>query len=64
MNASRSNLMVTSTDKRQERSKKRKDKQWLKWLCNRRTFRLLIQLGPAIFNLLRLLIEAMQFFSD
>ena len=43
------------SDKRQKQSKKRKHKQWLKWLCKPQTPRLLIKLGLVIFNLLKLL---------
>ncbi|MEQ8754668.1 MAG: hypothetical protein RID09_14285 [Coleofasciculus sp. G1-WW12-02] len=47
-------------DKRQEQSKKRQYKRWLKWLRNPQTLRLLFKLGPVIFNILRWLIELWQ----
>ena len=47
-------------DKRQEQSKKRKRKQWLKWLCNPKMIRLLFQLGPFIFRILKWLFELWQ----
>ncbi|MBN3899417.1 MAG: hypothetical protein HWQ41_30375 [Nostoc sp. NOS(2021)] len=48
------------SDKRQKQSKKRKYKQWLIWLRKPQTLRLLFQLGPVIFNLLKWLIEFWQ----
>ncbi|MEH2289155.1 hypothetical protein [Nostoc sp.] len=48
------------SDKRQKQSKKRKHKQWLKWLRKPQTLRLLFQLGPVIFKLLKWLIELLQ----
>ncbi|MDJ0736955.1 MAG: hypothetical protein QNJ47_23280 [Nostocaceae cyanobacterium] len=47
-------------DKRQQQLKKRKYKRWLKWLRKPQTLRLLFQLGPAIFKLLKWLIELLQ----
>jgi hypothetical protein len=48
------------SDKRQKQSKKRKYKQCLKWLRKPQTLRLLFQLGPVIFKLLKWLIELLQ----
>jgi lantibiotic modifying enzyme len=47
-------------DKRQKQSKKRKYKQWLKWLCKPETLRLLFQIGPVIFRMLKWLIDFLQ----
>jgi hypothetical protein len=47
-------------DKRQEQLKERKSKRWLKWLRKPQTLRLLFQLGPVIFKLLKWLIELWQ----
>ncbi|MEH2223110.1 MAG: hypothetical protein V7L03_08265 [Nostoc sp.] len=50
-------------DKRQEQSKKRKYKQYLKRLCKPQTLRLLFQVGPVIFhivNIVKWLIELLQ----
>ncbi len=47
-------------DKRQKQLKKRKYKQWLKWLCKPETLRLLFQIGPDIFRMLKWLIDFWQ----
>lgn len=47
-------------NKQQEQLKKRKNKQWLKWLRKPQTLRLLFQLGPVIFKILKWLIEFWQ----
>ncbi|WP_407883135.1 hypothetical protein [Scytonema sp. NUACC26] len=48
------------TDKRQEQSKKRKYKQFLKWLCKPQTLRLLFQIAPVIYQMMKWLIELLQ----
>lgn len=47
-------------DKRQEQSKKRKNKRWLKWLRKPQTLRLLFQIGPFIFKIVKWLIDLCQ----
>jgi hypothetical protein len=47
-------------NKQQEQLKKRKSKRWLQWLRKPQTLRLLFQLGPVIFNILKWLIEFWQ----
>jgi hypothetical protein len=47
-------------DKRQEQSKKRKYKQYLKWLCKPQTLRLLFQAGPVIFHIVKWLVAWLQ----
>jgi hypothetical protein len=49
-----------STNKRQEQSKKRERKRWLKWLRNPQMLRLLFQIGIVIFNILKQLYEFWQ----
>jgi hypothetical protein len=46
-----------SLDKQQKQLKKRRFKRWLTWLRKPEMLRLLFQLGPVIFNLLKWLIE-------
>jgi hypothetical protein len=50
---------MQKTDKRQKQSKKRKNKQWLKWLCKPKTLDL-IKIAPVIWHLLKWLIEFFQ----
>lgn len=47
-------------DTQQEQLKKRKNKQWLKWLCESKTFHLILKLAPVILQLLKWLIEFLQ----
>jgi hypothetical protein len=53
-------MITCSTNKRQEQSKKRDSKRWLKWLRNPQALRLLFQLGLVIFKLLKWLSEFLQ----
>lgn len=57
-----STMIHSSTDERQERSKKLKEKHWLAWLCHPSLFRLLLavaivrfQFGKAVMRLRKLL---------
>jgi hypothetical protein len=51
---------MQETDQRQKQSKKRKDKQWLKWLCKPKTLALLIKIGTVTYHSLKWLIEFLQ----
>lgn len=47
-------------DKRQQQSKKRKYKRYLRWLRKPQTLRLLFQYGPVIFRILKWLVDFWQ----
>ncbi len=47
-------------NERQGQSKKSKYKQFLKWLCKPQTLRLLFSVGPAIYRIVKWLIELLQ----
>ncbi len=51
------NLLMNGLDKRQGRSNDRGHRGWLRWFCNPRVLKLLIQFGLVLFSILKALTE-------
>lgn len=52
-------LLISSSEKQQDKSEKsqpseqKKNKKYLKWLCKPKTFYFLVQIGLAIFRIVK-----------
>lgn len=53
-----------ATGKRRGQPKRRGKRRGVKWLCNPRSFKVLLGIGYAFFRVTRIVIDVMRWFRD